>query len=464
MSLARHISLCFLILFSLDALGQTPDRAIIYGTGENSNTSISAPQGYSVDGDRNSTFVITYSSDFPAEAQAALEYAADIWSFYLDSEITIWVEAVWGTLPAGALAGAGPVTVHKDFPGAPISNRYYPAPLANALSASDLTPGQADISITFGDGINWYYGTNGNPWSSSYDFASVALHELGHGLGFIGSVDVQGSTGYIGYNGTPFIYDHFVINSAGSNVTSYSSGSALGSFLTGDDLYWEGEWGMDGNSGNTPRLFAPGGWEGGSSFSHLRENTYSAGNINSLMTPYIGMAEVIHDPGPIAIGMLADMGWNVDIVECAITAASGGLQLPCNPETNTYTQQVIIEYEGNPTLGFLNVNGLNHTIQSSPQTVTLVNQTATGQPVDVVAYFTNEQECTSTFTGVYVAANPCNCTEDVNGNGVVDVSDILGILSEFGCTSGCGAADANGDGAVNVADVLVVLSMFGELC
>ena len=117
MNLVKYISFCFTLIFSFAALGQTPERAIIYATGEDSNTSISTPTGFSPGGERNSNFVVTYSSDFPAEAQAALEFACDIWSFYLNSEITIWVEATWGTLPPGALAGAGPVTIHSNFPG-----------------------------------------------------------------------------------------------------------------------------------------------------------------------------------------------------------------------------------------------------------------------------------------------------------------------------------------------------------
>lgn len=462
----KQIALLCSAIYSLNAIAQTTDRAIIYGSGEDSNTLISTPVGYTPDGTRSSNFVVTYSNDFPAEAQAALEFACDIWSFYLSSEITIWVEATWGTLPPGALAGAGPVTIHANFPGAPMTNRYYPVALANSLAVQDLSPGQADISITFADDASWYYDYNGSPWSGTYDFTSVALHELGHGLGFIGSTSVDGNYGSIGFNGTPYIYDQFVVSSAGAAVVGYPNGSSLANLLTSDNLYWDGEWGIDGNNGSIPRIFAPSTWEPGSSFSHLRENSYPAGNENSLMTPYIGSAEQIHDPGPIAIGMLADMGWNVDIVECAITSITGGIQLFCNFETNTYTQQVIVEYEGNPTLGFINVNGTNHVIQSSPQTITLVNQEANGLPMDVTAYFTTEQECASTFTNVYVAVEPCGnpCPQDVNDNGLVDVGDILAILSEFGCLSDCGVADANEDGAVNVGDILLVLSMFGEIC
>ncbi len=47
----------------------------------------------------------------------------------------------------------------------------------------------------------------------------------------------------------------------------------------------------------------------GSSYVHLDENTYPAGDLNSLMTPTLGFAEVIHTPGPITLGTLTDMGW-----------------------------------------------------------------------------------------------------------------------------------------------------------
>ncbi|HEX6463614.1 MAG TPA: BACON domain-containing carbohydrate-binding protein, partial [Vicinamibacterales bacterium] len=58
-----------------------------------------------------------------------------------------------------------------------------------------------------------------------------------------------------------------------------------------------------------PTLFAPAAFQNGSSYSHLDENTYPPGDLNSLMTPAIGFAEVIHTPGPIVLGMFTDMGW-----------------------------------------------------------------------------------------------------------------------------------------------------------
>ena len=55
------------------------------------------------------------------------------------------------------------------------------------------------------------------------------------------------------------------------------------------------------------------------------------------------------------------------------------------------------------------------------------------------------------------------CLEDLNGNGAIEVGDVLEVLSEFGCDVNC-TADVTGDGFVAVDDVLTVLSLFGEDC
>jgi hypothetical protein len=51
------------------------------------------------------------------------------------------------------------------------------------------------------------------------------------------------------------------------------------------------------------------------------------------------------------------------------------------------------------------------------------------------------------------------CGADTNGDGAVDVNDLLGVLSAFG--SADAAADMNDDGSVDVNDLLGVLSDFG---
>jgi len=55
------------------------------------------------------------------------------------------------------------------------------------------------------------------------------------------------------------------------------------------------------------------------------------------------------------------------------------------------------------------------------------------------------------------------CFGDLNGDSSVTVTDLLLILSEFGCTSGC-TTDINNDGVTTVSDLLELLSVFGTAC
>ena len=48
---------------------------------------------------------------------------------------------------------------------------------------------------------------------------------------------------------------------------------------------------------------------------------------------------------------------------------------------------------------------------------------------------------------------------DINGDGNVDVSDLLLLLAAFGTAAD---GDCNGDGVTDVSDLLVLLSQFGS--
>jgi hypothetical protein len=51
------------------------------------------------------------------------------------------------------------------------------------------------------------------------------------------------------------------------------------------------------------------------------------------------------------------------------------------------------------------------------------------------------------------------CPEDINGDGVVDVLDLLQLLADWGMAGG--PSDVNGDGVVDVLDLLMVLAAWG---
>ena len=55
---------------------------------------------------------------------------------------------------------------------------------------------------------------------------------------------------------------------------------------------------------------------------------------------------------------------------------------------------------------------------------------------------------------------------DINGDGSVNVLDLIDLLLCFGlpASPGCEAQDVNGDGSVNVLDLIDLLLDFGATC
>jgi uncharacterized repeat protein (TIGR01451 family) len=276
-------------------------------------------------------------------AQAAFQYAVSIWASLIQSSQTMEVDACWCTdMPAGVLGSAGPRTVHASS-SFPFDDTWYAAALANDLSGYDRNGDVAEIRVQLSSTWNWYLGTDGNPGHYQYDLASVALHELCHGLGFIGVMYVDGGYGYNRWgtvNQYPAVYDQFTEDGDGNRLLyGYSNGSlALGEALKGNEngVYFDGPNADQANGGPPVKLHAPGAWIPGSSYSHV-DNIYDA-TPNALMTWSLNMGEVQHDPGPITLGMLEDMGWTLGPVDVTILkqVLGGGTDLaPGDPVTMT---------------------------------------------------------------------------------------------------------------------------------
>jgi hypothetical protein len=271
----------------------------------------------------NITVNYTGFASTPA-AQAAFQAAVDIWKTQVASSVPIVIDAQFTDLGNTLLLGQAGSGATRDFPGTPRAGTFYPFPLANKVTGTDIGaqffgPGSSNISAQFNSNaaVNWYFGTDALVPSGKVDFESVVLHELGHGLGFLGAAGYTASTnqGSVGSGGFPYVYDLSVVDalSGGNsllNTAVYPNpGTTLGNALRSDSLYWDGTNGKSANNGTRPKLYAPATFSSGSTYSHLDELTYPAGDINSLMTPVLHYAEAIHTPGPIMLGMFADMGW-----------------------------------------------------------------------------------------------------------------------------------------------------------
>lgn len=113
----------------------------------------------------------------------AFQHAAAIWSARLDSDVPIRIRAQFVALGPGVLGSAGPVSVARDFPNAPIAGTWYHVALANKLAGVDLLPANDDINANFSTNFNFYLGLDNNHGTLN-DLVAVLLHEFAHGLGF----------------------------------------------------------------------------------------------------------------------------------------------------------------------------------------------------------------------------------------------------------------------------------------
>ena len=276
---------------------------------------------------QSATFQVNYIDkattwDLNPGAEAAFQYAVDIWASLVYSPVPITIDAYWMPLEPNVLGSAGTRHIVHSQPSFPQSNTYYPIALANAFAGYDFVVSHSDIRARFNSDFDWYFGTDNNTPSGKYNFATVVLHEISHGLGFAGSmywecrfVPNEGCWGFTGSDEIirPFVYDRFTESNSGISLLNTSvfpnPSIQLGQQLTSNSIYFDGTYSREKNDGGRIPLYAPSSWNSGSSYSHLADS-YDF-TENALMTHSLAPGETIYHPGPVTLGMFKDLGWNV---------------------------------------------------------------------------------------------------------------------------------------------------------
>ena len=297
---------------------------------------------------RTATFDVSYEG-FSPEAREAFAYAVAIWERHVASAVPIRIDAVWDDLGEGLLGSAGPrlLSYAGSAPSGIEPNTWYPYALADAILGEDVedAPGDFDVSATFNSDFDrWHFDTSTPAPSNRFDFATVVLHELGHGLGFIGTGSESEGCGDVGQQGQsglfPYAFDLFVVDGAGVsilNASRYPNPSALlGEVLTSDALFFDGPATADAFGAPAP-LYAPSDFLSGSSYSHLDEDVFVRGDEQALMTPFLNNGERVESPGSVTCGIFADMGWPLG-PGCAEAALAR--EADASPETRRARRQL----------------------------------------------------------------------------------------------------------------------------
>ena len=173
----------------------------------------------------------------------------------------IVVDATFTALPTGVLGSAGPDQPVRELHRRAADRHLVPdRPWPTRCHGSDIDPTHADISATFSSSSSpvhgFYFGTDGNT-GGKVDFESVVLHELGHGLGFLGSMDVSGGLGSCGCGGTPFVYDRWVTSNGSRSCPSPTTPPRSRAALQGQDLRFTGAAAMAANAGAGTQAVLP---------------------------------------------------------------------------------------------------------------------------------------------------------------------------------------------------------------
>lgn len=274
------------------------------------------------------------------QRRIAYEYALAQWGAVLTSPVDIEVSASFAPMAcsanSGVLGGAGATQYFNNFTGARPAVMY-PGALANAMAGRRLddTPGGSDISTTFNgrigtpgclERLSWYLGLDGKGPGGTSNFLNVIMHELAHGLGAAGLVDVGNGALGLGRGLTDSYTRHTVDITTDLPLDSrWTTDQQRARMLTSPGrVVWNGAavrreaalvldrdprgYLVGADVRGRPQLYTPATLQRGSTFSHFD----TALSPNALMEPAISADLKAHITLDLTPAMFTDIGWKLN--------------------------------------------------------------------------------------------------------------------------------------------------------
>lgn len=356
---------------------------------------------------------------------------------------------------SGALASYGPqqlVGVNGTFQ----NGGMYQAARTN----THIFSGNPDGSGQFNFGYGWNYSGQDNAVSGSkYDMVTVAIHEIGHGLGFlsyasqtgqglmgqaVGSPDLYSGMerflqrGNGAFNSTSRLYNIDITNSGYGSFTGQAS-----TFTNQNDattgLFFGGAFAREVNGGAPIAMYAPSSYQPGSSVSHVNDSTAV---MNPSVTP-----NTVKRFKAYEIAMMMDAGWNVYNWNNTTGGTGNWLDGVSNVANSRWRSDS----------GIVSVNGTpyNRNSAQSPAPVLPVYGQVTA---NIVLNFSNTGTTAYTSTNNVGSVRLSRLTfASNNANGTINID---GGTLNFGLNQNGSASvlvpkiQQNGSGAVNISSAI----------
>lgn len=155
----------------------------------------------------------------------------------------------------------------------------------------------------------WYFDDGSSPTTpaGTIDLYGTALHEIGHGLGFLSLLGSDGSQALAGYSD---VYTNRLYSETMGLLTGLSNANRQSAITSETNLTWAGS-AVDGlapdliqgTTGGNVRMYAPNPYEGGSSVSHFDKSL----TPNDLMEPVKTTRDTTEDH--MTRNLFRDIGW-----------------------------------------------------------------------------------------------------------------------------------------------------------
>ena len=336
---------------------------------------------------------INLNSGCTTASEETFGAAAAYWADFLYSPVKIEIDADFApmscTATGGILGGAGPANYAHNTPGLPEADTLYSIAHANALYGLDLDTAGPDMTMSFNSNIgttgcienfSWYFDDGSSPTTpaGTIDLYGTALHEIGHGLGFLSLLGSDGSQALAGYSD---VYTNRLYSETVGLLTGLSDTGRQGAITSETNLTWAGgavdglaSTLIQGTTGGNVRMYAPNPYESGSSVSHFDKSL----SPNDLMEPVKTTRETTKDQ--MTRNLFRDIGWETIPDAPAIASVSVGSDYIDVTLTAPYHLGNTLLLNYTATCGGASTTGIGSTLRVSglsPETTYYCSVTAT---------------------------------------------------------------------------------------